>query len=262
VNGACRFAAIAAIAIYVCIVLQTGSLFVGTMGFLHVLLSFPIAYTIFSVVLGIEWFAFLNWLGLFVVLGIGADDIFVFYDAWRQSFTILSPATLLEDRIAWVWARASMAMLITSATTSAAFLSNSVNPVKVIELFGWFMCILIAVNYILVITMFPAAVVVHHKYLRRLKLSDLLRRQSVPVSINASPGDGVTAAGHAVEGIAAEAPDASSRCLERFFAGVFGPMIVKTKYAFATVFTALTLVALMEGFTIDCPGPPGAFKRP
>ena len=131
------FAGLAAVLIYVCIILQTGSIFVGTLGFFHVLLSFPIAYSVFCLLVptwtsghglqfGVEWFSFLNWLGLFVVLGIGADDIFVFYDAWRQSFTLLPPATELDSRIAWVWRRASTAMFITSATTSAAFLSNSV----------------------------------------------------------------------------------------------------------------------------------------
>ncbi len=32
-----------------------------------------------------KYFGFLNAIGFFVILGIGADDVFVFVDAWKQS---------------------------------------------------------------------------------------------------------------------------------------------------------------------------------
>ena len=41
---------------------------------------------------GVTWVGLLNFLGVFIILGIGADDIFVILDFWRQSAE--QPATL------------------------------------------------------------------------------------------------------------------------------------------------------------------------
>jgi hypothetical protein len=75
-------------------------------------------------------------LGLFVICGIGADDIFVFVDAWRQSAVLLPHSTPLANRISWTHKRAAGAMFITSCTTAGAFLSNAVSEVIPVCLFG------------------------------------------------------------------------------------------------------------------------------
>ena len=36
--------------------------------------------------LQIKWVAFEQFLALYIILAIGADDVFVFMDAWKQSF--------------------------------------------------------------------------------------------------------------------------------------------------------------------------------
>lgn len=48
-----------------------------------ILISFPVSYTIYSGVCMISMNTTLNQLTIFIVLGIAADDIFVFCDAWR-----------------------------------------------------------------------------------------------------------------------------------------------------------------------------------
>ena len=97
-------------------------------------------------------------------ISVGADDIFVFVDAWRQSFAMLPPRTPLDARISWVHHRASSAMLVTSFTTAAAFFSNTVNFVIPVGLFGFFMSLLVMINYAMVCTMFPAVIVLHHHW--------------------------------------------------------------------------------------------------
>ena len=42
-----------------------------------ILLSFPLALALYTVALGFRWIGVLHFLGLFIILGIGADDIFV-----------------------------------------------------------------------------------------------------------------------------------------------------------------------------------------
>ena len=155
-----KWAGFSFLLIYLYILNSTRSLVVATLGMMHIFLSFFVTYAIYKSVL--VWYPFLLWLGLFVICGIGADDVFVFVDAWRQSKVLLPDDTPLESRISWVHRRASGAMFITSFTTAGAFLSNAVSSVIPICLFGLFMCLLVIVNYLAVIGMFPSVVVLDH----------------------------------------------------------------------------------------------------
>ena len=71
--------------IYLYLLLHTQSCFVSTLGMLHVFLSFFLAYTIHKSCVS-EWFPFLLFIGLFVICGVGADDIFVFVGALPVPF--------------------------------------------------------------------------------------------------------------------------------------------------------------------------------
>ena len=55
------------------------------MTMLMIVLSFPITYTIYGGIFQIPFNDTLIQLTIFIVLGIAADDVFVFCDAWRQS---------------------------------------------------------------------------------------------------------------------------------------------------------------------------------
>ena len=48
-------------------------------------------------------------------MGIGVDDIFVFYDAWHQSRAV---GSTLEERMEYTYRRSVHAMAITSVTDS------------------------------------------------------------------------------------------------------------------------------------------------
>jgi hypothetical protein len=90
----------------------------------------------------------LNFLSIFIILGIGADDIFIFVDAWKQSGLLFPPPAEcgndpqaasearrehLAERLLWTYQRASWAMLVTSLTTGAAFLMNIISSVIPIQ---------------------------------------------------------------------------------------------------------------------------------
>ena len=156
----------ACVLIFVAVFVQTGSLFLTVIGVAHVALTAPTAYTIYTMFVaegGEFFFPVLNFLGVFVILGIGADDLFVYNDTWKASFDILPrESTTLRERITWTHRRAATAMLITSLTTAGAFLSNVFAPVSGMQLFAIYMTILVLVDYIYVITIFPAAIVVRH----------------------------------------------------------------------------------------------------
>lgn len=140
-----------------------GSWFLAAVGILEIFLSIPLSWFSYSVVLNIKYFSTLNVLCIFIVAAIGADDIFVFMDAYRQSARkgteILES---LETRMSWVFRRSGKAMLMTSATTCSAFLCTIVSPITGTRSFGLFAAVVIMFDYILVMTLFCTAVVIYH----------------------------------------------------------------------------------------------------
>ena len=76
--------------------LHTRSLAIASVGMLQILLSFPVTYFFYRVVLQISHFGTLQVLAVYVILGIGADDIFVLYDAFQQAPTRHGPAYRLD----------------------------------------------------------------------------------------------------------------------------------------------------------------------
>lgn len=140
-----------------------GSWFLAIVGMLEIFMSLPVAWYFFSYILNIRYFSTLNVLCIFIVAAIGADDIFVFMDAYHQSahkdkFILQS----LEHRMAWVYRRSGKAMAITSATTCFAFLCTLVSPIAGTRSFGIFASLVILFDYIFVMTMFCTAVIIYH----------------------------------------------------------------------------------------------------
>ena len=59
------------------------SLFLGLSAMIVILISFPVTQFIYRGVMRVDMYTGLNQLIIFIVLGIAADNIFVFCDAWR-----------------------------------------------------------------------------------------------------------------------------------------------------------------------------------
>jgi len=141
---------------------NTASWFLAFVGLFEIFFSIPIAWFIFTVIFRIKYFATLNSLAIFVVAAIGADDIFIFMDAYKQSQYHLDILVDMETRMSWVYRRTGTAMAITSATTCAAFLCTLITPLPSIQSFGIFAAVVIFIDYALVMTLFCTAVVIYH----------------------------------------------------------------------------------------------------
>lgn len=103
-------------------------------------------------------------LSVFIVLGVSADNMFVIYDAWRQSEKVNTRILdSLEKRMAYTWRRAVRAIIVTASTTAVAFGANIFSPAMPIQAFGVFAATIIFLNFILVITIFPAAIILNEK---------------------------------------------------------------------------------------------------
>ena len=140
------------------------SIFLAFMGILIVLFSFPLTVVIVKGLCQVYYISQLHMLMIFIVLGIAADDIFVFIDAWRQSEKIPEIKDDKLRRMAYTFRRSSRAMLVTSSTTAAAFLANVFSPIMPIKSFGIFSGVIVPANFLLVVCIFPSATIIYEDY--------------------------------------------------------------------------------------------------
>ncbi len=148
--------------IFVFMWFQVGSLWITTWAILSILSSFVITNFIYRVLLDFRYFGVFHVLSVFIVLGIGADDVFVFMDAWKHSTHVTS----LVTRLSQVYSHAASAMFVTSFTTIVAFLSSSLSPLLAVSTFGTFSALLVAVNYFSVVLFLPCVVLIHELYIK------------------------------------------------------------------------------------------------
>lgn len=78
---------------------QIGSLVLTLAVVGSILCTLPLALAVYAVVLGVRWIGVLHFLGIFVILGIGADDVFVVLEHWvvrpRPDRDLLSARAIL-----------------------------------------------------------------------------------------------------------------------------------------------------------------------
>ena len=142
---------------------QTGSLWIATFGMLEITMSLPIALWVYTYMFGIEYFDTICSLALYIVMAIGADDVFIWFDAYKQSaYEAPEISASLETRFIWAWHKAASAMLVTSLTTCVAFFATSTSPMLSIKSFGYYTAFVIWLDYIFVITWLPAATVLYN----------------------------------------------------------------------------------------------------
>lgn len=163
VTGDTAFSIFSVMFVFCFLCYHLGSGFLSMIGIMLILLSFPLTSFICEAILQVTFFSSLHSLVVFIVLGIAADDIFVFIDAWRQSERVIG--TDLHKRMAYSFRRAVRAMAVTSSTTSAAFFANAFSPLMPIKAFGIYAGIIIPANYFLVVMFFPPATIFYERHI-------------------------------------------------------------------------------------------------
>lgn len=165
------------------------------------------------------------------MLGIAADDIFVFCDAWRQGGQIPSLANDEKKRMAYAFRRSFRAIAVTSSTTAVAFLANASSDIRPIRSFGIFAAIIIPVNFFIVITIMPSVQIFYDRKLKHrcnyteyFKCFDCCKKKSH----QHIAGDG--------------AQTAPSR-ITKFFSTTFNSAIYKARYVLVAAFIVLGVVA-------------------
>ena len=163
--GCMYWAAAGAAAMLLYMVAHTRSLVLSVAALGCVVLSFPTTWFVYAGIYRIHFMGIFNFIALFVIVGIGVDDVFVFHDAWKQA-AALHPDDL-EARLGYAYRRSVSAMAVTTVMDAAAFFTNCLSSITVVRVFGVFMGTLVLINFALVVTLFPAIVVLHHKWSAR-----------------------------------------------------------------------------------------------
>ena len=241
--------------------IQTESAFIATCGIFEIIVSYPLGTFVWHVLLREPYVTYLNYNALFIILGIGADDIFVLVDAFKQS--ALQPPHIsgsLETRFAWAYHRAASAMLATSLTTCAAFAACAFSVIWDIQGFGIVASVCIACDYFLVITWLAAAVVVQERYLKYRcvwctpanmcskfysacsKCCKTMKGGAPPVAANDS-GSSPTNSGAKVMIAETEVEEKKPRAIEAFLGGPFADFIIKHSRKIIIFWTIMFMVS-------------------
>ncbi|ELT93392.1 hypothetical protein CAPTEDRAFT_42552, partial [Capitella teleta] len=149
--------------IVVIMVLYLRSLMLTLATLINVGASFIFAYTIYQALPQTNFFSFLNLTAGLVLIAVGADDVFIFHDAWQHAKNELGPEALLEHVMSRTLLHAALSVFVTSLSTSAAFFVNIISSITAIQCFGIFAGIAILCNFVLMITWTPSIIVLIDK---------------------------------------------------------------------------------------------------
>ncbi|XP_071785561.1 protein dispatched homolog 1-like [Asterias amurensis] len=140
-----------------------GSLFITVMTVISMAMSLIVAYFLYRIVFGIPFFPFMNLTTVILLVGIGADDAFVYCDIWKRTNSdhVNTPQVLiLLDTLR----HAVVSMFVTSLTTASAFFANTISKITSIKCFGIFAGTTILVNCFFTVTWLPAVVTIYDYY--------------------------------------------------------------------------------------------------
>jgi len=177
--------------VFCCMVLHIRSAMISAVGVFSVLLSIPVALFFYRLVFFINYFNQIHVVTIFLILGIGADNVFVFADAWKQSRHLwylvhdLSSrkeaqerniygtgeleTEVLIHRLVYTIRRAASSVQNTMLTTVAAFLATGISPVIPVAAFGIFAAVTVSVNFGWIFLIQPSITVWHHYKYRAKK---------------------------------------------------------------------------------------------
>ncbi|VDO64389.1 unnamed protein product, partial [Schistosoma margrebowiei] len=87
---------ISLICLLILLTIWTRTISIPILTVLAIIWSLLTAYTVYTIVLKIPHFPVINLLAIVLVTGLGADDLLVFYQIWKQKRFILAQTTIIE----------------------------------------------------------------------------------------------------------------------------------------------------------------------
>ena len=103
---------------------HTRSAALATVAMAQIVASVPVALYVHRTVFDVEVTYVLNFLGLFIIAGIGCDDSFLIFDVFKHELD-RGVARSLPELLAATFRTAGASMAVTSLSSAASFFANA-----------------------------------------------------------------------------------------------------------------------------------------
>lgn len=233
----------------------SGSLFISIMGFSSVIFAIILSYWFYTVVFRLVFFPFLNIMTAIFVVGIGADDIFVYVLAWghaRQKFSeAKDKVTTLAQCTEYALEHATAAMFVTSFTTATAFYAGLSSSITALQCFSIFAGTSILTNYFLMITWLPAVIIAQERFFDRItcKKSPKKSNEQIHPGTSALTSKELKSVRGARKCFPVDISDIKEK-LKRWSDVIFqewiGEIVVKLRYCWLGIFLVVALFGLLS----------------
>ena len=251
--------------VYIWAQVHTGHWFLAANCMAQIIMSVPVTALLYRNVIdgGIDFFQFIHMCTFFIVLGIGADDNFVLIDAWKQSFEEVprraDNADWVQRRLIFAYTRAIESIFNTSFTTAASFLCFVANRIMPVQTFGIFAATAVIINYLMVCTFVPAALLVYDEYMANrcqgrvccfCCCPTLSSRESPVTARPVEQEDGANPSEQGKTAALSESKEADA--LERFFAQRFVPFLLSKGPGVNVKLRALVPMLILGIWAVVC----------
>ena len=154
---------LALVSIFFVMWLYTTSLFITMATIIALAISLEMSYFLYTMVFQIDFFPYMNLMTVVLLIGIGADDVFLYCRIWTLAHLEKNVGTL-EKIISDTLKHAALSMFVTSFTTAAALYASMISHVTALRCFAIFGGTTVIMNFILMVTWIPATIVIHDKW--------------------------------------------------------------------------------------------------
>jgi hypothetical protein len=88
-------------------IIHTKSFFLAVASLINIMMAIPIALCVYTYFFGVSYFSSIHLSVIIIIVGIGADDIFVFHDCWQNSNCIQAIKNEPILRLSYTYKQAS-----------------------------------------------------------------------------------------------------------------------------------------------------------
>mmetsp|Transcript_11540 Transcript_11540/g.32110 ORF Transcript_11540/g.32110 Transcript_11540/m.32110 type:complete len:1409 (-) Transcript_11540:477-4703(-) len=129
--------------VFVYMVFHTRDPIATCLGMIVIVASVPLSYVVFAFLADSNKMSVASFLSFFLVVGLGADVVFVYSDFWKASAKIHESRF---DRLTYTYKFAGKASLATTITTALSFFANLASVIRALREFGVYMglCVMFA----------------------------------------------------------------------------------------------------------------------
>jgi predicted RND superfamily exporter protein len=148
----------------------TGSLMISASAMLFVYMCFPGAQFVNKFIFQIAFWDTLCVLVLFLLIGVGCDSCFVFYDNFKHSRKLAAdrtedPTTIMTLRLKYALSHSRKGVGVAAGTSGGAFLSNLASQIMPTAQFGLYAGVALFLEFVFSCTFFVSVLVIYEMYL-------------------------------------------------------------------------------------------------